>query len=222
MEAPSTRTKELEELLLICTRIRQLLAAGNFNNHEIGERYNHVVDSELAEKAGFKGAPEFFSQHLKELSRATLAMYGAVARVFSAETCGRHGMTTLSLLLTYKEAAGCELDVKEPGSMLIEVPAASGQVETKFFAECTVADMRKALQRLRRPTSSAPLPGDVLARVEQGRTFWTGYFPKEAGVRVQLRNRGGKPVVSLKDIPLEQWEQLTALVGSGQRTVRAA
>jgi hypothetical protein len=47
-----------------------------------------------------------------------------------------------------------------------QVPNDSGVVDTKFFGECTVADLRKALQRLRKPTSSKPLPSDTVARVE--------------------------------------------------------
>jgi hypothetical protein len=54
-----------------------------------------------------------------------------------------------------------ELDTNDPGTMLIQVPNPEGVVEEKFFGECTAADMRKAIQRLRRPTSSKPLPADI-------------------------------------------------------------
>ncbi len=39
---------------------------------------------------------------------------------------------------------------------------------------------------------------------------------------MEVRNRKGKAVMSLKDIPLEQMEQLTALLSSGLRPARAA
>src|SRR6185503_14316625 len=94
--APAQTSQELFER---CTQIRQLMAAGNVNCHQIGRHYNYVVDNELAEKAGYKNAPEFFSQQLKELSRSTLAMYGAVARVFTEGTCGQYGMNALNLLM---------------------------------------------------------------------------------------------------------------------------
>jgi hypothetical protein len=219
---PNTETPELRELHAHCTRIRQLLAAGNSNCHEIGVRYNQVVEHKLAEKAGYKNAPEFFSQQLKELSRATLAMYGAVAAVFSAEACAQYGMSALSLLITYAEAAGCELDANDPSTMLVEVPGDGGAVDTKFFGECTVADLRKALQRLRKPTSSKPLPGDTLARAERCRNACAAYFPEKAGVRVEVSNRRGKAFISLKLVPLEQMEQLAALLSSTQRPARAA
>lgn len=219
---PSNTSSSLDELHDICTRIRKLLAASNVNCYQIGKYYNQAVDNRLAEKAGYKNAPEFFTQQIKDLSRTTLVTYGAVVRVFNEEACGLYGMTTLSLLLVYAEAAGCEVDTNDPSTMLIQVPNPEGVVEEKFFGECTVAEMRKALQRLRRPTSSAPLPADTLARVEQCRTVFTGYFPEKAGVRVEVRNQKGKAVVSLKNIPLEQVEQLAALLSTGSRAARAA
>lgn len=96
--------------------------------------------------------------------------------------------------------------------MLVEVPDDTGAVNTKFFGECTVADLRKALQRLRKPTSSKPLPGDTLARVEKCRNAWAAYFPEKADIRLEVTNRKGKAMLSLKGVSLEQMEQLTALL----------
>lgn len=221
-QQPNSTSAPIDELHELCSRIRKLLAASNVNCYQIGKYYNQAVDNRLAERAGFKNAPEFFTQQIKDLSRTTLVTYGAVVRVFTEEACGLYGMTTLSLLLVYAEAAGCELDTQDPSTMLIQVPNSEGVVEEKFFGECTVADMRKALQRLRRPTSSAPLPADTLARAEQCRTVFTGYFPEKAGVRVEVRNQKGKAVLSLKNIPLEQVEQLAALLSTSARAARAA
>ncbi len=105
--------------------------------------------------------------------------------------------------------------------MLVEVPDEHGVVDTKFFGDCTVADLRKALQRLRKPTSSKPLPNDTRARAEQCRTFWEAYFPEKTGVRVLVSNHKGKAVLSLKDIPLELMEQITALLGPTLQPARA-
>jgi hypothetical protein len=219
---PMTETPALRELHEHCTRIRQLLAAGNAGCHEIGVRYNYAVENKLAEKAGYKSAPEFFSQQIKDLSRSTLAMYGAVAKSFTAENCGRYGMSALNLLSVYAEASGSELDTNDPGTMLVEVPDESGEVDTKFFGDCTVAELRKALQRLRKPTSSKPLPTDTLARVEQCRNAWAAHFPEKAGVRMEVANRKGKPVVSLKGLTLEQLEQLTAMLSPSLLPARGA
>jgi hypothetical protein len=193
--------------------------AGNANCYQIGISYNRAVDNELAEKAGYKNAPAYFCENIRELSRTSLVTYGAVARVFSEEACGQYGMSALNLLMVYAEAAGGELDTDDPSTLIILVPNKNGAVEEQFFGECTVAELRMAIQRLRRPTSSAPLPADALARAEQCRTVWTGYFPEKAGVRVEVRNRKGKAVMSLKHIPLEQVEQLTGLLGAGLRAV---
>jgi hypothetical protein len=84
--------------------------AGNANCYQIGISYNRAVDNELAEKAGYKNAPAYFCEHIRELSRTSLVTYGAVARVFSEEACGQYGMSALNLLMVYAEAAGGELD----------------------------------------------------------------------------------------------------------------
>ncbi len=149
-------------------------------------------------------------------------MYGAVARDFTEQVCVQYGVNALNQLLVYAEAAGAELETKDPGTQIIQVPDAKGELHEKLFAECTVAELRKAIQRLRRPTSGAPLPPDIAARAQQCGNAWTSYLPKTAGIRVEVRNRKGKAVLSLKDIPLEQMEQLTALLGTSLRPARAA
>jgi hypothetical protein len=220
---PNTETSARAELEALCTQIRKLLVAGNASCYQIGVHYNRAVDSQLAEKAGYKNAPAYFCENIRDLSRTTLVTYGAVARVFSEEACGQYGMSALNLLMVYAEASGSELDTNDPSTMLILVPDKDGVVEEQFFGECSVAELRKAIQRLRRPTSSAPLPADALTRAEQCRTVWAAYFPQKAGVRVEVRNRKGKAVLCLREIPLEQAEQLTALLGPGLRAaVRAA
>ena len=85
----------------------------------------------------------------------------------------------------------------------------------------TVEELRKALQRLRRPTSSKPLPADTLARVEQCRNTFKARFPEKAGVRLEVSNQKGKAVLSLKGLTLEQLEQLTALLVPGVLPARA-
>lgn len=86
----------------------------------------------------------------------------------------------------------------------------------------TVAELRKAIQRLRRPPSSGPLPPDIAARAQQCSDTWTAWFPKNAAVRVEVRNRKGKAVLNFKDVPLEKAEQIAALLGSSLRPARAA
>ncbi len=217
---PNEQAAALEQLQALCAQMRQLLAAGNVNCHRIGALYNIAVKEKLAEKAKCRTASAYFSKNIKALSKATLVMYGIVAKEFNEETCAQYGVTALSLLLTYAEASKTEVDANDPSTVVIAVPDPNGVVDEKFFGECTVADLRKALQRLRKPTSSAPLPADTLARVEQCRTVWMGYFPEKAGVELVASNRKGKAVISMKGIPLEQWEQLTALLGNSLQAAR--
>jgi hypothetical protein len=197
-----------------------LATAENVNHHQMGLLYNYVVDAQLAEHADQKSALDFFVSKVSDLSRATLVSYGAVARNFTEEITVQFGVTRLSLLLTYKEAAGLELNRNEPGSMLIEVPGDNNTVVSKPFSDCSVQDLRKALQRKRRPTSSAPLPATALALVDQYRKAVTSQFPAHAPVRVSVRNANGKAIISF-DVPLEQVDTLTEALINGLPSVRS-
>jgi hypothetical protein len=220
-QTETEQEKALKELGELCTQIRQFMSAGNVNCHAIGRVYNYAVSKKLAETAKQKNAQVYFSKNIKDLSRATLVMYGAVAREFEASVCAQHGMTALSLLLTYAEASKTVLDHNDPSTTLIDVPDATGEVEQKFFGECSVAELRKALLRLRKPTSSAPLPSEIMARVQQCTAIMTAFFPEKAGVEMLVHNRKGKAAISLKEIPLEQFEQLSALVSAHLRPAEA-
>ena len=57
----------------------QLLSAESVNHHRLGVVYNYVVDKKLAELAGFKDARDWVSKNLREVSQASLTMYGVVA-----------------------------------------------------------------------------------------------------------------------------------------------
>jgi hypothetical protein len=88
------------------------------------------------------------------------------------------------------------------------VPDDKGQVTSKPFGDCSVEQMRRALQRKRKPASSKPLPPEAEALAEQYSEAVTGCFPKEARVKVLVRNQKGKAVLDFKGIPLEQVSQL--------------
>ncbi len=197
-----------------------LLMQASINHHEMGRLYNHTVDHKLAENTPYKNAPGFFAAHFKELSRATLASYGLVARAFTAEVCGQFGVSRLSLLLTYKELTGIQFNPAGPGGTFIAVPDEHGVVAHKLFSDCSVADLRKALQAKRKPTSSAPLPQEALALVEQYRTAVTSRFPQQTPVRVSVRNLKGEAVISFKDIPLSKLDSLTEALIDGVASLR--
>lgn len=193
-----------------------LMADESGNHHRMGLLYNYTVRQRLAEKAGFKDAREFLSKHLAELSQASLSMYGAVAEGFSEAVTRRFGVTSLYLLLIYKEAANVEVNHEDPSGTLIQVPQADGQVSAQPFSECSVDQMRKALQLKRKPGSSQPVPPEATARAEQLQAAVTARFAKGVPVKVTARNYKGKALLDIKGIPWEQVEQLIqALKGEG-------
>ena len=80
----------------------------------------------------------------------------------------------------------------------LEVPADNGQVQTKPFSQCSVEDMRRALQLKRQPGSSKPMPPGAVERGEQYHAAVKALFPKVTSVEVQGRSapfrraRGGR------------------------------
>jgi hypothetical protein len=186
-----------------------LMMEESTNHYRMGQLYNYVVDNRLAEKADYKDAEEYFSKHLSDLSFSSLRLYGAVANSFSEQVSRRYGVTCLSLLLTYKEVADLEVNHEEPGGTVIEVPEENGAVTAKPFGECSVNEMRLAIQRKRKPSSSKPLSEADLTLADQYRKAVTDRFPKGVPVRVQVRNHKGKAVLDFKGIPLEEVGKLS-------------
>ena len=189
-----------------------MMAQESINHHHMGQLYNHVVKKKLPEAAGYKSAQEWFSQHLADLSRSALINYGAVAEVFSEDVSRRFGMSCLLLLLRYEKATELELDRQEPGNTVIEVPGANGQVQAKPFSQCSVEEMRRALQLKRKPGSSKPLPEGAVELGERYHAAVKALFPKVTTVEVQVRNIKGKAVVDFQGIPLEQVNRLTEML----------
>jgi len=192
----------------------RLMAEENVNHHQMGQLYNYVVLRKLAENAGYDDARAWFREHLVDLSQTTLTVYGAVAASFSEGVARRFGVTCLSLLLTYKEAADVAVNHEEPGGTLIEIPVESGQVVSKAFSQCSVDEMRRAIQRKRKPSSSKPVPPEAVTRADHYREALMSRFPRGVLVKVAVRNEKGRAVLDFKGIPVEQVEKLVeALTG---------
>ncbi len=198
----------------------ELMKEENSHQHRMGQLYNYVVDKRLAEKAGYKDAKDFFRQRLADLSQATLSTYGAVAESFSEPVARRFGVNCLALLLTYKEATDIEVNHEDPHGTLIEVPDDKGLVTSKPFGECSVEQMRRALQRKRKPASSKPLPPEVEHLADQYREALAGRFTKGTRVKVLLRNEKGVAVLDFKGIPVQQVLQLAAALTAELPPVR--
>ncbi len=198
---PLPENMTLEEVRMAMLK---LMAEESSNHYRMGQLYNHVVDRKLAEDAGYKNAQAYFSQHLADLSQATLSRYGAVARHFTEPIALRFGTTCLYHLLTYAEAADMKVNYAEPGGHLIEVPDAKGEVTSKPFSRCSVDEMRRAIHRKRKPTSSKPLPSEERALADRYLTAVTNRLPKGTSLRVQMRNHQGNTVLDFKGLPLAQ------------------
>lgn len=200
----------------------QLMAEAHTNYYRMGQLYNYVVDNELVTKAGYDNVADYFSKELTNLSYSSLRMYAKVAEEFSEPISVRFGVTCLHLLLIYKEAAVVQVNHEEPGGTLIEVPGENGAVTSKPFSACSVDELRKALQRKRKPASSTPLPEEDVALADQYREVVTKRFPKGVRVRVQMRNEKGTAVLDFKGIPVAQVGTLAAALMAQPPTVHEA
>ena len=123
-----TEATPLPELTLEQVRdsILSYLEQGNAGTTVSASLYNHTVDNKLAEKNGYESAQQFFSQHIKTLSQATLSRYGAVAREFTEEACKKYGVMNLTTLRTYVTAADIQPTSGDPGATPIDVPQEDG------------------------------------------------------------------------------------------------
>ena len=106
----------------LCGELLELMAQESSNHHRMGQIYNHIVEKRLAEKAGYKDARDYLSKHLAELSQPTLTRYAAVASAFSEPVARRFGVTCLSVLLSYKEAADLEVNHEERWPLCTSAP----------------------------------------------------------------------------------------------------
>jgi hypothetical protein len=96
-------------------------------------------------------------------------MFGAVAREFTREVCEKYNMASLGALLDYQRLrygylpryGYLQLDSREPGNTPIDIPRRGGLMLTKPFADCTMDDLRQAVQARWAPRRSpeSPQPG---------------------------------------------------------------
>lgn len=196
----------------------QLQAQQNIHSgYRMGQLYNHVVDTKLAQKANYRGALDYFHQHVRAVPRSTLVLYGTVARHFSETVCTRFGSTCLSLLLTYEEAAGIQIDHGAPGGTLILVPGDGGAVTHKPFGECSVSDMRRALQRLRKASSGRSISTANRSHAERRAQSVNAAPARGSGVQVQASDQPTEVVIHFKNFPPAQAQKLAeVLVGQLQ------
>jgi hypothetical protein len=194
-------------LLEVEQRINTLVRQGSIDTHEIGRLYNYVVGNKLAKKPLYKDAKDFFRKRVTGLSQSVLSVYGTVAGQFTAEMCGQYGMNNLYFLLSYEKAARITVDVNNPGPTLIDVPQEEGEPVRKPFSECSVDELKVAAQN-KRALPAPTLPTPEMERIARYNATLARFFPDNKLVRVSARVHGDKLLLSLKDIPEGELEQL--------------
>ncbi|PTL81929.1 hypothetical protein [Vitiosangium sp. GDMCC 1.1324] len=215
----------LSELTLEQVRDSMLayLREGNAGHYNIGRLYNHTVNNKLAEKNGHESAQAYFSQHIQDLSQATLSRYGAVAREFTEEACRNYGVMKLTTLRTYAQVADIQFQAGDPGSTPIDVPGEGGAVAQKPFSECSLEELKQAVKHKRQP-SRASMPAADTARIEFMRECFSRHFAQGARVQLKTSVQGGKTLLTIQGVPLNDVERLMeALLDSFQpQLVRSA
>lgn len=205
----STATSTLDlSLDQVHKRILKLMEQGHRSAYQIGRLYNYVVDSELAQKGGFKDARDFFQQRVKVLGQSVLSRNGAVARTFPETVALKYGVSNLYTLLTYAKLAGLSLEPGEPGDTPVTVFDKDGTPRPKSFAECTVEELQSAVKYKRTPPT--PLSEQDSARVQRYRDNLQRHFTEKLGIRVDARSHMGQLFITLRDIPEKEMQRLAA------------
>ena len=148
-----------------CAAILKLLGDEEDQHFQIGVHYNRIVDGKLYKDGGFKSASELVSRRLGGISASTLALYGVIAKAFDEEWATKYGSVILGELLVYAKAMGTKLPSGDPGQVPIKVPDGSSTKE-KPFAECSLRELRAALQKLRLPRQQPRLPQEDKAKLD--------------------------------------------------------
>jgi hypothetical protein len=190
-----------------------LVRQGSTAAHQIGTLYNHVVQRKLAELAGYRSAQEYFSKHVKALSKSTLINYGMVARSFSEEVCTQYGVYHLRALLRYTEATGA-VPGADPGALVIDVPQENNTVAKKPFAECSVDEMERATRAKKAPpVVSVPIPDRARLLFMEDSLFRS--FQGIAEVRFSTQSQEGRTLLNLQGVPMSEVPRLILALQQG-------
>lgn len=193
--------------------INGLLQQGNTGAHQIGTLYNHVVDKRLAIIAGYKDTRTYFAQNVKALSQSALSVYGRVAKLFPETSCTLYGPYKLNALYIYAELTGMGF-APDPANFLIDVPQDNGTMAHKPFAECSVDEIERATKAKRTPPKVNVPVGDQ-ARMLFLADSINKSFAGVADVRLSTRNKEGKTLISLQDVPLTEVQRLMLALQQG-------
>ncbi len=84
MTTLNNHTSPITRLMLSSVRARMLLLMeqGNPDAYQLGWLYNYVEERQLAQRAGFKDAADFFNKEVRVISPTMLTACACVARAF--------------------------------------------------------------------------------------------------------------------------------------------
>jgi hypothetical protein len=210
MLAPPSMTLEQA-----CETLLELAAQQHTNHFRIGQIYNYVVKEKLAEKHAKKSAQEYFSEHIKTLSKTVLSTCGAVAHVFTEAACTRYGVYNLHALLAYAKASNFKPSADEPGPTPIAVPQQNGSLVEKPFSECTVEELKLAVKSKRAQVPAEP-PLEDQIRIQALRDSIARLFSEESS-RTRLNSRVylGTTYITVQDVPVRELERLAEALMEG-------
>jgi hypothetical protein len=190
-----------------------LAQQGSTAAHKMGTIYNLVVQRKLAELAGYKSALEYFSKHVKAVSKSTLITYGVVAQSFTETVCTQYGVYRLRALLRYLEATSTVMGA-DPGPLVIDVPQDDGKVLKKTFAECSVDEVERATRAKKTPPPArVPVPDKARLLFFEDSIFRT--FEGVAPVRFTAQNEEGKTLLNLQGVPMSEVPRLIEALQQG-------
>jgi hypothetical protein len=146
-----------------------------------------------------------------------------VARQFTEGACKAYGVAKLASLSTYAKAADLELAAGDVGALPIDVPQEGGAVASKPFAECNLEELLRAVKHKRKPSKPSMPPPDT-ARVDFIRESFSRHFAQGARVQLKTSVQGGKTLLTIQGVPVEDVERLVEalLDGLPPQLVRSA
>jgi hypothetical protein len=136
-------TPALEQLV---QQANALLKSARHNLYSLGTLYGSLVDNQIAQKAGFRNAEEFWVRHIPTdvIGIRYVQLWGRIGAYFSVGVTSLYSPNCLDLLLRYGTRFAVEIPA-DPGDLLI-VKDHFGKRDGKKFRDCTEADMKDFLK----------------------------------------------------------------------------
>ena len=179
------------------------------NYWTIGRRLAQVAGLKLHEARGFTTLVEY-AEGVLGLTGGTAFQYMRVATAFSEEVAAAFGVEKLDRALRYIAATPADESPEEIPDLQIDIPGEEGEpARKKRFAEVTIAELRRAVQRVREqrtPRRRGPeLPEratEVVSRANKALDRAVGR-KRQGGADVTARVKEDGVWIDVRGIPLD-------------------